>query len=94
MYGKRVYEFDERKSRLNRVKHGIDFYEAQKIWDNSHVAFLAKGLDEIRYAIIGQVREHTYTCIYTMRGQRIRLISCRRSRKQERQLYEEAITQT
>ena len=26
------FEFDERKSRANKVKHGIDFVEAQALW--------------------------------------------------------------
>lgn len=27
-----VFDFDERKSRLNHDKHGIDFFEAQELW--------------------------------------------------------------
>ena len=27
-----AFEFDERKSRANKAKHGIDFVEAQALW--------------------------------------------------------------
>jgi uncharacterized protein len=92
MYDKRIFEFDIKKSQLNKIKHGIDFNETQEIWDGPHVEFLAKDLEELRYAIIGTIKDRIYTCIFTMRGKKIRLISCRRSRSKERQLYEESIT--
>jgi len=28
------FEFDHEKSNSNKQKHGIDFYEAQKLWDD------------------------------------------------------------
>jgi uncharacterized DUF497 family protein len=49
------FEYDPRKSDLNRAKHGIDFDEAQAIWDDE--AFLeipARNLDEPRYLAIGK----------------------------------------
>jgi len=29
------FEFDHKKSESNKRKHGIDFYEAQKLWDDT-----------------------------------------------------------
>ena len=29
------FEFDPEKSRANQAKHGIDFVEAQRLWDDS-----------------------------------------------------------
>ena len=29
------FEFDQNKSKINKQKHGIDFYEARKLWDDT-----------------------------------------------------------
>jgi len=86
-----LFEFDEAKSEANRKKHGIDFREAQGLWKGPYVEFAARGQYENRFAIIGLWERKTYTCIYTLRGDRVRVISCRRSRKKERKLYEETV---
>lgn len=65
-----VFDFDERKSRLNHDKHGIDFFEAQELWlDERCLEVRARSEGEPRYLIIG-------------------LISVRRSRDEEVDLYE------
>lgn len=85
------FEFDINKSRLNKIKHGIDFLEAQMIWEGPFVEFLAKSEFENRYAIIGPIDNKLYTCIFTVRAKKNRIISCRRSRKKEKELYEKLI---
>jgi len=86
-----LFEFDLNKSRLNDSKHGIDFNRAQLIWEGPYIEFAAKSEFENRYAVIGPIDNKLYTCIFTIRSQKIRIISCRRSRKNERQLYEKNI---
>lgn len=86
-----MFEYDTQKSRLNRLKHGIDFEEAQKIWEGPSVEFAAKSEFENRFAIIGPIEDKLYTCIFTLRQDKIRIISCRRAREQERLLYEKNI---
>lgn len=50
------FEFDERKSASNKVKHGIDFIEAQEIWvDTNRVEVAARDVDEPRFLVIGQI---------------------------------------
>ncbi|MBI2982386.1 MAG: BrnT family toxin [Deltaproteobacteria bacterium] len=88
------FEFDAEKSRFNREKHGIDFVEAQNLWNGPSIEFAANQEYENRFAIIGSVGEKLYTCIYTLRGDKIRIISCRRSREKERRLYEENARKT
>lgn len=88
------FEFDEEKSHTNREKHGIDFVKAQKLWQGPSIEFAARQEYENRFAIIGVVDAKLYTCIYTVRGEKIRIISCRRSRGKERKLYEKEIKQT
>jgi uncharacterized DUF497 family protein len=84
-----MFEFDERKSQSNLVKHGIDFVEAQKLWDDPYILEIAaKTLDEPRYLIIGKIDNKHWSAVVTYREHSIRIISVRRSRKEEVKLYE------
>lgn len=88
------FEFDEKKSRANRIKHGINFHRTQLIWEGPYVEYAAKQEFENRFAIIGPIDGKLHTCIYTIRGSKMRIISCRRSRRKEALLYEETVTKT
>jgi len=88
------FEFDEKKSRANRLKHGVNFHRAGLIWEGPYVEYAAKRKFENRFAIIGPIEDKLHTCIYTIRGDRIRIISCRRSRRKEAMLYEKTISKT
>lgn len=84
-----MFEFDELKSKSNYQKHGIDFIEAQALWDDSNVLEIpAKTLDEPRFLIIGLIEKKHWSAIVTYRNEKIRLISVRRSRAEEVTLYE------
>lgn len=89
-----IFEFDPKKSRFNLAKHGIDFVAAQRLWEGPSVEFPARQEFENRFAIIGPIDNKLYTCIFTIREERIRIISCRRSREKEARLYEKTISQT
>ncbi len=84
------FEFDENKSQSNKIKHGIDFLEAQQIWqDVDFLEIPAKTVeDEPRFIIIGLIRAKHWSAVVTYRGQKIRIISVRRARKSEVTLYE------
>jgi len=83
------FEFDPEKSKKNKAKHGIDFDEAQLLWeDPAAMGFPAKSEDEVRFALIATVKDRMWVAFYTLREDRIRLISVRRARKGERKLYE------
>lgn len=83
------YEFDERKSKANKAKHGIDFVEAQELWDDVDLLEIpARTEDEPRVMVIGRIGEKHWSAIVTHRKDRIRIISVRRSRTEERELYE------
>lgn len=84
------FEYDEEKSQSNFRKHGIDFEKAQGLWKGPYVEFAAQQEFENRFAVIGPIEGKLYTCIYTVRGERIRIISCRRSREKEAKLYEKS----
>ena len=83
------FEFDEVKSRANKSKHGIDFVSAQALWDDMDLLEIpAKTTDEPRMIVIGRIGGKHWSAIVTQRVDRIRIISVRRSRKEERELYE------
>jgi hypothetical protein len=83
------FEFDEQKSRANKAKHGLDFVEAQALWyDADALEIPARMDDESRNMVIGKIGDRHWSAIVTQRGEKIRLISVRRSRKKERELYE------
>lgn len=83
------FEFDERKSRFNKTKHGIDFIDAQALWDDPELLEIPLTLDdEPRALIVGRIGGKHWSAIITYRQVRVRIISVRRSRDQERGLYE------
>ncbi|ASC72830.1 hypothetical protein XM38_037890 [Halomicronema hongdechloris C2206] len=84
-----TFEYDENKSQSNLAKHGIDFVEAQKLWDAPNTFVIpAKTEDETRFLIIGKIGDKHWTAVITYRGQNTRIISVRRSRKEEVAFYE------
>lgn len=83
------FEFDEAKSQANLSKHGIDFVAAQELWSDPYLLEVrAKTEDEPRFLLIGKIGEKHWSAVVTYREGRIRLISVRRSRKKEIELYE------
>jgi len=83
------FEFDERKSRANKAKHGIDFVEAQALWlDEDLLRVAARTADEPRFVVIGRIAGKHWSAVVTYRGEAIRLISVRRSRAREVEAYE------
>ena len=84
------FEFDPRKSQSNREKHGIDFVAAQAIWEDPALLEIpARPLDEPRWLVIGRIGRKHWSAVITLLGQAIRLISVRRARPEEIQLYEQ-----
>jgi uncharacterized protein len=83
------YEFDVKKSEGNKFKHGIDFCEAQALWeDPDFIEVPVRTTDEARYLVIGMISGKHWTGVITHRGEKIRIISMRRSRKEEVAIYE------
>ena len=83
------FEFDENKSRANKAKHGIAFVEAQALWlDSMLVEIPARTEDEPRFLVVGTVEGQLWSAVITYRGERIRIISVRRSRPEEVSIYE------
>jgi hypothetical protein len=84
------FEFDPTKSDANLRKHGIDFQAAQALWrDPALLEIPARTSGESRFLVIGRLRGRHWSAVITYRQQTIRLISVRRSRPEEVQLYEQ-----
>ena len=83
------FEFDKNKSEVNKQKHGIDFNKAKKLWEDSdYIEIPVKTIDESRFLVIGKISGKHWTGVITYRDERIRIISIRRSRKEEIDIYE------
>ena len=84
-----TFEFDPSKSQRNREKHGIDFDEAQSLWDDEdRLEIPAKTLVESRFLVVGKINNKYWSAVITYRGENIRIISVRRSRDEEIEIYE------
>ena len=84
-----AFQFDPRKSAGNRTKHGIDFVEAQALWNDPCLLEIpARTEDEPRYLVVGLIRRTHWSAVITYRDGDIRIISVRRSRQEEVALYE------
>jgi uncharacterized DUF497 family protein len=83
------FEFDSRKSNSNLKKHDIDFVDAQLLWlDPNLLEIPAKTIDEPRYLIIGKILNKHWSAVITYRNENIRIISVRRARDEEIEIYE------
>jgi uncharacterized DUF497 family protein len=83
------FEFDNDKSSKNRKKHGIDFFQAQLLWeDPDRVVIPARTTDEPRYLLIGKINEKCWSAVFTHRNDKLRIISVCRSRIEEVDIYE------
>jgi len=84
-----VFEFDESKSQLNKMKHSVDFIQAQSLWNDPNLLEIpARTLDEPRFLVIGLIENTHWSAVITYRKKNIRIISVRRSRIEGVTLYE------
>ncbi len=83
------FEFNPEKSDKNKDKHGIDFFEAQALWEDPDIIEIpTKTTDESRFMVIGKIADKHFSGVITYRGNTVRIISVRRSRREEINIYE------
>ena len=83
------FQYDQKKSASNLRKHGIDFERAQLLWDDPNLVELAaKSDDERRSIVIARLNDQYWSAVITYRDDEVRLVSVRRSREAEVELYE------
>ena len=82
------FEFDPQKSSTNAEKHGIDFKAAQLLWtDPNRVEFTARFKDEERHGLVASHKGRIWCAIFTLRDEKVRIISVRRAITDEEKLY-------
>jgi len=84
------FEYDEKKSQINKEKHKIDFAEAQKLWQDEDALVVPANIvdGETRYALISKILTKCFVAIFTLKEDTYRIISVRRCRKNEEKNYE------
>ena len=83
------FEFDEDESRTNKQKHGIGFVKPQALWDDPDlIEVSAHTTDEPRSLVVGKIGRRCWSAIITYRNDRVRIISVRRARSEEVEIYE------
>ena len=82
------FEWDDEKSDVNKVKHGIDFEEARALWTSGVAEFPSPRGIEMRYVAFGRLRGRLCLVAFTYRGHRRRLISAREATDDEQEKYE------
>ncbi|WP_353661258.1 BrnT family toxin [Hydrogenimonas sp. SS33] len=83
------FEYDPLKSRSNLQKHGIDFEQAKVLWEDERMVEIPLSFpDEPRQLFIGNVNGKIWSAVTTRRNGKIRIISVRRARKKEIEIYD------
>ncbi len=83
------FEWDADKRRSNIDKHGLDFVDAQKIFDGRpRFDRESPRGDEQRCLSIAMLRDKLVAVVWTVRGTEVvRVISARRARNEEERQY-------
>ncbi len=81
------FEWDEEKRRLVLEKHGFDFVDVIELFKGAYLILDAKSDVEFREIAVGVLGEKLIAVIFTRRGERVRLITARRVRENERRAY-------
>ena len=82
------FEWNDNKNASNKKKHGLSFEQGSKVFDdpNRLQKINVRGTER-RYLTIGKAFKIIMTVVYTVRNMAFRIISVRRSRKDEREAY-------
>jgi uncharacterized protein len=83
------FEWDEAKRQANILKHGIDFVDAIRIFEGRFTENedQRRNYGERRYRAFGVIEDEILHVVYTWRGDRRRIITARRARRNERRAY-------
>jgi len=91
-FSKLKYDWNPLKTTINQVKHGISLAEACALWRGPVVTFPSKNPEKLRHLAIGLIKEKHWTVVYALRGDHFRLISARRSRPNEKILFQKLVS--
>ena len=87
------FEWDNNKAESNILKHGITFEEAVTVFADPYLLFTEDSknsdIEEREWAIGESENGSILVVVFTMRDEKIRIISARKATKRERKRYEE-----
>lgn len=88
-----MFEWDEQKSQLNLLKHGLSFHDAWAVFAGPCLTFEDERFDyeEPRFITLGQLEGRVVVIAHTPRGAKTRIISMRKANSRERRHYEERL---
>ena len=86
------FDWNPAKSASNEVKHGLSLAAASALWAGPVVVLPSKHPGELRHLAIGLIEGRHWTVVYAPRGDRLRIISARRSRENGKALFERLLT--
>jgi uncharacterized DUF497 family protein len=88
------FDWDDQKSRLNIINHGVTFEEAAEVFFDPFYQYgdaTPNDVNEQRNFVLGySVAQRLLLVVYTERRERTRIISARLATRAERKLYESA----
>ena len=86
--------WDEAKRRANLRKHGLDFADAEELFDGVTYTYEDDRLPcgEERFVTLGLLREVVVSMVHTEEADHIHIVSMRKATKREREIYFESIT--
>jgi hypothetical protein len=87
-----IFEWDEGKNDINISKHGIDFNDITDAFNNSMIIREDSRQDygEDRFIGIGKIMSFEIVIVWTIRDEKIRIISARQANIKERKIYNDA----
>ena len=84
------YEWDEAKRQDNAAKHGVDFWAIEAlVWATAIIGASSRH-GESRYVALGYIGDRLHYAVYTMRGDKCRIISLRKANSREERQYAQA----
>jgi hypothetical protein len=90
-----VFEWNELKALENRRKHGVAFDEAKSVFGDPFLLTYpdeAHSVAEERFISVGMSSMHRLlVVVHVEREDRIRIVSCRKATKRERQAYKDVV---
>ena len=94
------FEWDERKNRTNKKKHGVSFEEAEGVFSDERALLLSdpdhSGLED-RFVLLGlsaNLRTLVVCHCYRKQDEVVRIISARKASRSERNRYNHGLTTT
>jgi uncharacterized protein len=87
------FVWDDEKNKTNLQKHGLSFEDAHHVFSGPCVTFVDDRFDygELRFITLGVLPGRVVVIAHTPRGDATRIISMRKAKKREQDIYEKRL---